>query len=73
MTQLIAGKDPKYFFPVWNPPQVFRFTIPGELRVRTLRELKRMNINRASLFPGLDGFAKSLSFELDLNREEQAD
>ena len=32
-----------------------------------------MNINRASLFPGLDGFAKSLSFELDLNREEQAD
>ena len=66
LEQLIMGKDPEYFFPVWNPPQIFKFTVPGHLKVSTLRELRRMNISRASLFPGLDGFAKSLKVELDL-------
>lgn len=33
LEQLISGRDdPEYFFPVWNPPQIFKFTISGELR-----------------------------------------
>ena len=67
LQQLIMGKDPEYFYPVWNPPQIFRFIIPGELRGPVLHELRRMNINRASLFPGLDGFATSLGLELDVH------
>ncbi len=31
-----------------------------------LEELRRMNIHSASLFPGLDGFARSLAVNLDI-------
>ena len=39
---------------------------PANLRERldALDELRRMNISRASLFPGLDGFAESLKYRL---------
>ena len=70
--QLIMGIDPEYFFPVWNPPQIFRFTIPGQLRGPILHELRRMNISKASLFPGLDGFAASLGLDLDILRRRAA-
>jgi hypothetical protein len=66
LQQLIMGPYSDYVFPVWNPPQILRFTIPGELRELLIRELKRMNISRASLFPGLDGYATSLGLELDI-------
>jgi hypothetical protein len=36
-----------------------------ELRKRALRELYRMNITYATLFPDLDGLARSLAFELE--------
>ena len=66
MQQLVMGIDPEYFFPVWNPPQVYRLTIPGELRGQVLQELRRMNISRESLIPDLDGFAarSKLNWEL---------
>jgi hypothetical protein len=34
-------------------------------RVATMRELYRMNISEATLFPGLDGLSRSLAFELE--------
>jgi len=37
-----------------------RLVIPKERRVEYLRQLDNMNINRTSLFPGLEGFASSL-------------
>lgn len=37
-----------------------RLLIPKEVKNNILRELYLMNITRASLFPGLDGFAESL-------------
>ena len=73
LTQLIMGIDPEYFLPVWNPPQIYKFIVPGELRPQLLSELKRMNITRASLFPGLDGFALSLAFELDFLKNKGDD
>lgn len=41
---------------------IFKFVIPANNHVRKniLRDLYRMNISRASLFPRLDGFASSL-------------
>jgi hypothetical protein len=37
-----------------------RFLILKTAKNEILEELYRMNISRASLFPGLDGFAESL-------------
>jgi hypothetical protein len=39
---------------------VHKMVIPNHLREDILARLNRMNINRASLFPGIDGFAQSL-------------
>lgn len=46
--------------------KVVKFVIPNdaELRNEILRRLHRMNMNRATLFPGLDGFAQSLKTRL---------
>lgn len=41
--------------------KIRRYFIPYNAREEILRNLFRMNINRAGLFPGLDGFAKSLN------------
>ena len=37
-----------------------KLVIPDQLRLKVLQNLHSMNINRASLFPGLEGFARSL-------------
>jgi hypothetical protein len=43
-----------------NPGNVNRFRIPRESMVDVLKELQESNISEATLFPGLDGFARSL-------------
>ena len=55
---------------------VIKIIIPFTLHSKALFELYKMNVTAASLFPGLDGFARSLSFrfrELDyfIHREEE--
>jgi hypothetical protein len=47
-------------------PRLFKVEIPDDhdLRRDILRRLHRMNMNRATLFPGLSGFAESLSTQL---------
>ena len=40
------------------------YPIDGGCRGEILQDLRLMNITRASLFPGLDGFAQSLKYEL---------
>ena len=45
-------------------PVIWKFVISTDERVHIIRELNRMNINGASLFPGLDGFARSLKLDL---------
>lgn len=51
--------DLKTYRPVLN-----KLVITEGARISILKELNRMNINRASLFPGLDGFAQSLRVDL---------
>lgn len=43
---------------------IIKIVLPSEERIRVLTDLRRMNITYASLFPGLDGFAKGLNHEL---------
>ncbi|EIM1710409.1 FRG domain-containing protein [Aeromonas dhakensis] len=50
--------------------QFIRFLIPASLRVEGLRRLKRMNITASVLFPGMDGFCKSLHSQvIDTTRQ----
>jgi len=54
---------------------IIKIVIPSKLHSKAVLELRKMNITAAALFPGLDGFASSLSFrfgELDyrLHRTE---
>jgi len=47
--------------PGWNDPsKVLRLDIPLDERRPALKALHSMNISRATLFPGPDGFAQSL-------------
>jgi hypothetical protein len=46
--------------------QFKRFVFNAALRGDILSELNQMNINRASLFPGIDGFAQSLGLNIEL-------
>jgi hypothetical protein len=43
-----------------------KLTFPASLREDILAELNKMNINRATLFPGLDGFAQSLAVNVQI-------
>jgi hypothetical protein len=43
------------------PERLFKLVISPGARSEILRELHRMNITYATLFPGLDGFARSLA------------
>jgi hypothetical protein len=58
-----------------GPPHVVvsgvtQIVIASSVRVRALAVLNRMNINRATLFPGLDGFAQSLSANVQIATDE---
>jgi hypothetical protein len=46
--------------------KVEKLVFPSNLRVEILAELNKMNINRASLFPGIDGFAQSLAINVQI-------
>jgi FRG domain len=39
---------------------IIKFVIPKTLGLKAIKELYRANVTRASLFPGLDGFAQAL-------------
>jgi hypothetical protein len=47
-------------------PILRKLEIASSLRIEFLRELRAMNIQRASLFPGLDGLGLSLKLDLEL-------
>jgi hypothetical protein len=43
---------------------VVKIVLPGALHHDALRDLRAMNVTAATLFPGLEGFARSLAFHL---------
>jgi len=50
------------------PPQpvIRKLKVGRDLRIDFLKRLQAMNIHRASLFPGLDGFGRSLKMDLEI-------
>ena len=51
----------------YKPERLFKLCIAPKARSELLRELYRMNINHATLFPGLDGFARSLGTNITVS------
>jgi len=47
-------------------PVLRKLELQAGSRKEFLRNLRAMNIHRASLFPGLDGFAQSLRLDLEI-------
>jgi hypothetical protein len=45
---------------------VHKLVVPRTLRIEILAALNKMNINRATLFPGIDGFAQSLGLNVQV-------
>jgi ribosome recycling factor len=52
---------------------VSKVTLKRDRRLVFLKELRRMNIHEASLFPGLDGFARSLGDKLKISIAAQTE
>jgi hypothetical protein len=46
--------------------KIEKLLFPVNLREEILAELNKMNITRASLFPGIDGFAQSLAVNVQI-------
>jgi hypothetical protein len=49
---------------------LYKFVLSKSYRNEALCDLNLMNVSRASLFPGLDGFAQSIALETDLLVEQ---
>ena len=49
---------------LYIPAPVIKIKIPKKIHSSAIEDLNRMNINNASLFPGLDGFSRDLSHYL---------
>jgi FRG domain-containing protein len=49
-------------------PVIRKLGVQGSMRSNCLHKLRSMNIDRTSLFPGLDGFGQSLRLELELKK-----
>lgn len=51
----------------------YKIIVPGSQRLTALRSLERLGISRVTLFPGLDGFAQSLTTQLRLCQDDSDD
>ena len=62
----VSTKDLDVFFlkSVLIDTKVLKIILPSRSIKRAIRDLHSMNITSATLFPGLDGFARSLSYHL---------
>lgn len=59
LDQILDGYDT-------GAPLMQKLLLPPSIRDEAMRTLYRMNITHASLFPDLDGLARSLAFELEM-------
>jgi hypothetical protein len=55
--------------PLPRETALLKIRLPQHLHTKALRDLHAMNVTSASLFPGLDGFARSLYHEIRLLSE----
>lgn len=58
---------------IYPTPILKKYVLPTSMRLDVLADLRKMNITRFTLFQNFDGFAKSLSFECEIqvHREDK--
>ena len=44
---------------------IAKFILPKRIRREAIEDLRRMNILHATLFPGLDGLARSIGYDIE--------
>ena len=49
-----------------NEPLIVKYVLPLSLRAEAMDALYRMNVTNASLFPDLEGLARSMAYELEV-------
>jgi hypothetical protein len=54
-------------------PTIVKYVLPLELRAEAMQSLYRMNVTQATLFPDLDGLARSTAYELEVVWERLID
>lgn len=54
-------------------PLLIKYVLPLEMRVEAMQQLYRMNLTHASLFPDLEGLARSTAYELEVVWERLID
>jgi hypothetical protein len=52
--------------------QIIKMVIPRKIHKEAIDDLKTMNITAATLFPGLDGFARSLYYQMRLRESVES-
>ena len=48
-----------------SEPLIEKIVLDGALRAEAMHQLYRMNITQATLFPDLEGLARSIAYELE--------
>jgi FRG domain-containing protein len=66
MSLMIHPEPPEF-------PVIRKLEIAVDLRIEFLKRLRAMNIHRASLFPDLDGFGRSLRLDLEIKVKGSAE
>ena len=74
--EIISTSDPRKLGFLGTEASILKIIIPRGSHKTVLDDLRNMNINSATLFPGLDGFARSLfhhlrAFENDIDFWQQ--
>jgi hypothetical protein len=54
-------------------PLLVKYVLPFAMREQAMQSLYRMNVTDASLFPDLDGLARSTAYELEVMWERLLD
>ena len=49
-----------------DEPLLVKYVLPRAMRAAAMQALYRMNVTNASLFPDLDGLARSTAYELEV-------
>lgn len=47
-------------------PMIVKYVLPAQMRAQAMQSLYRMNVTNATLFPDLEGLARSVAYELEV-------
>jgi hypothetical protein len=65
----MVGESVEALLSQYDHPQelMIKLVLPPAIRTEAMQALYRMNITNATLFPDLDGLARSIAYELEVN------